>query len=401
MASCYLNASTQLFVVAFRWDGKRFTKSFSSKEEAERFKADIEGDLQAAKRFNTEPAYLAQAKPRTERKGISNPTLPEFWEAFKDDAEADHGTQTVRSYESAYLSLKEHVSVKHLVDLQAKHFQGWKKKLQEEGYALPTINSYLRRAKVMLNFAVEGKMVAENPARTVKFLREDRYDPKPYLKKPEIDNVLQAALVHCRDPKVEEEIVEDFEEDPEPDSEAIAVSMPTGKPDIYWVFLLGIYAGLRLNEILNARWEWINQPRALDAGGSITVQSGYQFRVKARQARTIPLHARLRPFLYFKDEFGPTGYIVKPHITEWKPTGLRWDCRKQFDSVLKKAGLQTVNRYGHEQPVNRHTLRHTFCSMLAQNGYSAFEIMKLAGHSDIKVSESYMHLAPHEKGIDW
>ena len=43
-----------------------------------------------------------------------------------------------------------------------------------------------------------------------------------------------------------------------------------------------------------------------------------------------------------------------------------------------------------------HMLRHTFCSLLAKEGASAAAIRNLAGHSNVAITDRYMHLAPGE-----
>lgn len=42
--------------------------------------------------------------------------------------------------------------------------------------------------------------------------------------------------------------------------------------------------------------------------------------------------------------------------------------------------------------LNLHSLRHTFASWLVQRGVSIYEVSKLLGHSDIKITEIYSHL---------
>lgn len=44
--------------------------------------------------------------------------------------------------------------------------------------------------------------------------------------------------------------------------------------------------------------------------------------------------------------------------------------------------------------VSAHTLRHTFASRLVQRGVSIYEVQKLLGHADIRMTERYSHLAP-------
>ena len=78
------------------------------------------------------------------------------------------------------------------------------------------------------------------------------------------------------------------------------------------------------------------------------------------------------------------GYIVKPENKTQSKRGIRWDFRKAFNRVLKNAGCEKVNRYGVDETVTCHTLRHTFASLFAQQGLSATKIQEYAGHSDPK-----------------
>jgi integrase len=65
-------------------------------------------------------------------------------------------------------------------------------------------------------------------------------------------------------------------------------------------------------------------------------------------------------------------------------------CIDKFYPLQEKAGVQRITF---------HDLRHTFASLLAMSGLSAFDIQMLLGHSDLKTTMRYMHLAPgHLRG---
>ena len=61
--------------------------------------------------------------------------------------------------------------------------------------------------------------------------------------------------------------------------------------------------------------------------------------------------------------------------------------KRRFKPACEKAEVRVI-RF--------HDLRHTFGSHLAMRGVSLFKIRELMGHSDIKVTMRYMHLAPNE-----
>lgn len=60
--------------------------------------------------------------------------------------------------------------------------------------------------------------------------------------------------------------------------------------------------------------------------------------------------------------------------------------RKGFITSCERAKL------GH---VRIHDLRHTFASLLVQNGVPLYHVMQLLGHSDIKTTQKYAHLSPN------
>jgi site-specific recombinase XerD len=56
--------------------------------------------------------------------------------------------------------------------------------------------------------------------------------------------------------------------------------------------------------------------------------------------------------------------------------------------MLRAARRAELNKTG------VHILRHTFCSHLAMRGAPARAIQELAGHSELTMTQRYMHLSP-------
>ena len=58
---------------------------------------------------------------------------------------------------------------------------------------------------------------------------------------------------------------------------------------------------------------------------------------------------------------------------------------KYLKLLAQKTGIRNINI---------HTFRHTFASWLAMEGEDLITIAQLLGHSDIKTTMIYSHLAP-------
>ncbi|MCX6130772.1 MAG: site-specific integrase, partial [Proteobacteria bacterium] len=64
---------------------------------------------------------------------------------------------------------------------------------------------------------------------------------------------------------------------------------------------------------------------------------------------------------------------------------------RYFKPLQNEAGVKVITF---------HDLRHSFASHLAMRAVSLFDIQKLLGHSDVKTTQRYMHLAPdHLQGV--
>jgi integrase len=130
-----------------------------------------------------------------------------------------------------------------------------------------------------------------------------------------------------------------------------------------------IDTGLRLGEAMSLQWKSVDLK---NLPGSVFIEKG-----KTKNARrTVYLTDRARGILERrksadKDAKG-TVFEYSPFTVGHQFTVLRDAMELGSDCVL-------------------HSCRHTFCTRLGTKGTSAFQIMRLAGHANVSVSQRYVH----------
>lgn len=144
------------------------------------------------------------------------------------------------------------------------------------------------------------------------------------------------------------------------------------------VILLASEAGLRSGEILALRWQDVADRelrvvQSMDRSGEFTSP-------KSWAARTVPLSSALSEALKALPETGET-VLVK--LKKDEPLGY-YALHEKMRAIYKAAG---VNRP--RMPI--HSMRHSFCSRLAERGTPIHVIKELAGHQSIETTLRYMH----------
>ena len=146
------------------------------------------------------------------------------------------------------------------------------------------------------------------------------------------------------------------------------------------IFYTGFYTGMRLAEILNMKWSWINFKNDI-----ITVKCTDDFLTKSRKERDITLHPVLRPKLL--SQLPKIIDINQDDFVFMKVKGVRFNedfISKQFKKSVRAAGLN--------DEIHFHTLRHSFASNMVQKGADLYRVKVLLGHEDLKTTQIYSHL---------
>jgi integrase len=171
--------------------------------------------------------------------------------------------------------------------------------------------------------------------------------------------------------------------------------------EYYPLFLTALRAGLRRGELVALQWGDIQFGRDDDdTNRFIVVQHNYVCRehttTKSKKSRRVDLSRELRRVLidlrerrlleaFLKGRNDISGELVfrSPEKSILDPDNLY---HRYFLPVLAKAGIRKIRL---------HDLRHTFGSLLIQNGASIVYVKEQMGHSSIQVTvDIYGHLIP-------
>lgn len=140
--------------------------------------------------------------------------------------------------------------------------------------------------------------------------------------------------------------------------------------------LLSLNTGLRRGELFNMRWSHVNlQAKNLTIVGETT---------KTTETRHMPLNAEaLATLEAWKKQSHGGGYVF-PSQDGDRLT----DVKTAWIELLKNAGVKDFRW---------HDMRHDFASRLVMAGVPLNTVRDLLGHSDIKMTLRYAHLAPDSK----
>ena len=139
------------------------------------------------------------------------------------------------------------------------------------------------------------------------------------------------------------------------------------------VVRLLLYTGARKSEIVEARWDEIDWNRRL-----LNVPAS---RSKSKKPRHIPLSdAAIELLRSIPQQDGLPWVFVNPK-TQKPPVSIFY----AWDTIRKRLGVPELRL---------HDLRHSYASFLVNAGRSLYEVQKLLGHHDPKVTMRYAHLSP-------
>jgi integrase len=213
--------------------------------------------------------------------------------------------------------------------------------------ALPrTVNKYRAIVSAVFEHGVRRAGLTRNPAASVDKRRERQREPLQVFTVEEVERIAQAM------------------EDPQ-DAELVRVAA---------------YCGLRQGELLALRWRDVHGgviavSRAVSAGKVTGTKSH-----KVRYVPVIPKAAHALARLKERDDFSAPGELVFPN----------WRGRPMDGGALTRR-FKAARDKANARPLRFHDLRHSFGSLLAQDGVDAVSIQAAMGHADLATTQRYLH----------
>ncbi|GAA3928582.1 site-specific integrase [Luteimonas lutimaris] len=308
-------------------------------------------------------AVIAASKPQADTLGDFIRDHYAGWAKANQKA----GQATVDAIESVFGDLYDRT----LASLSPFDFERIKAKRLKDKIKPATVNRDLSRIRGALSRAVDWGMIPEHPMRTVKQAKGGDDSRVRYLTAQE-EKALRGALVAREGQRRASR---------QRHNAWHAARGTTGHPEwpakgytdhLMPMVLLALNTGMRRGELLGLEWASVNLP-----GKLLTVTAG---NAKSRKARHLPLNAEALDVLTrWKKQ--ASGRLVFP-----SPGGGRMgNINSSWEALCTEAKLADF-RF--------HDLRHTFASRLVMKGVDLNTVRELLGHSDIRMTLRYAHLAP-------
>lgn len=309
----------------------------------------------APKKHNTEAAAIKAEREhiakllRPEAAGSKEgmPTFEEFVPVYMKQGTLDQSPSEVEGKEQKLDKLLlDQLGELRLDQIGKLQLDGLKALLLKKELAPKTVNNYLATVSAILSYAVEAEVLKVAPR--VKLLKVPK-QPFEVYSDAELNQLLEEAQ---------------------------------GDPMLRCALLLGCDAGLRAGEI-----------RALHkiniGNGQLEVMhSCYNGKLKAPKSgltRVVPMTPRLQAAVNVAMQLHQGDRVLTRMAAEGADGRAR--CRNGLNWT--KESMRHIRL-----PKGWHALRHTFCTRLAMRGIPVTIIQALAGHSDIRVTQRYMHAAP-------
>ena len=239
---------------------------------------------------------------------------------------------------------------KLLTEICAEDLDSWMTQQIQQKYKPSTVNKHAGLLNRILNVAVEWEYLEKNPFN------------KSIIKKFPTGDHVQRFLVPAEIRRL------------------LSACSKEPHPYLYSFIKLLLLTGARSSELRLCKWSDVNLlKQELFIGLS----------KNGRSRRIVLSDSAINELYYVKEKSESLG----------TPTmALNWvftNPKTQLPYTSMQVAFAKARKTARLDDVRIHDLRHTFASLLINNGASIYEVQKLLGHHHISMTERYAHLLPN------
>lgn len=282
------------------------------------------------------------ANPRGEAKAQKEVlTFSDFFENHYLPYVKPRKRSWIRDEQLYRLRIKDVFGKKRLNQITRQQIQSFHTAILAEGLSPASCDHHIKVIKHSFNLAIDwGLLTDKNPAARVPLFNRDN-KVEHYLDEHQLEKLL-------------------------------TVLRNDENRNVCQIALFLLSTGARLNEALQARWDQIDRQTRV---WRIPATNS-----KSKRIRSVPLNDSALAILKQLETEGKFDCLFVNLDTENAYTTIY----KVWLRLRKEAGLPHLRI---------HDLRHQYASFLVNSGRSLFEVQKILGHSDPKVTQRYSHLS--------
>jgi site-specific recombinase XerD len=237
---------------------------------------------------------------------------------------------------------------KLLTEIKAEDGHKLINSLQDHGHNSKGTNKIFLLFKQILKEAEKDGIIFKNPLTHVAPLKEVQRSPT-YWSLNDINKFLRTIRVH----------------------------------HCYELYVTALNTGLRRGELCGLKWDKVHFDKSLIEVSRMRTRDGLTETTKSKVFRFVPMNETVKAILLELHKRRSNVFLFLN--TKNEPISVH-HCYRDFKKLQADAQIEKTIRF--------HDLRHTFASQFMMHGGNLYDLQKILGHSDSKMTQIYAHLSP-------
>ena len=264
-------------------------------------------------------------------------------------------------------------------DVNLMEIEKWRMEKMNAGLKASSINRFISSLQAVLNWGVKRNLIETNHINRLERLREHDSDVKVrYLTEDERNRLMKA--LDAREKRIRDERSNHNRWLAERGRQLMPNINYKYADHIKPMVLISLHTGMRQGNLFALVWSDIDF-----VSNTVTLRAAAS---KAGKTLRLPINSVavevLKTWREQSAKTSPSALVFPSPVTR----GMLSDVKTAWNAILKDAEIENFRW---------HDMRHDFASQLVMRGVDLNVVRELLGHSDMKMTMRYAHLAPSVK----